>query len=249
MYNATLYSCSNNTSSPVSTLNSHRCNGCLQHKNCLSSELTGDELLEFNSIAKQSKKLQRGDYLYKSGDKFDSIYMIRSGSLKNSLTDEEGREQILNFSLQGDIIGLEGLYSQKHITESQALETTFLCGISLAQYLNLASQTPRLYRRLLNHMSSRIIEEEEHSLMLGTKNSEQKLATFLLRLIKRYSENGFSNSDITLNMCRKDIGNYLSAAEETVSRIFTRFQGQGLITVHGKSIRIIDIDRLKNIAK
>ncbi|MDW3094628.1 MAG: helix-turn-helix domain-containing protein [Gammaproteobacteria bacterium] len=246
---ASSYKCSDSKSTSVSTIKTLNCNGCLQHKNCLSGELNDDELLEFNSIAKHSKKLQRGEFLYKSGDKFDAIYIIRSGSLKNTLIDEEGREQILNFSIQGDVIGLEGLYKQKHITESKALETTFLCSISLAQYLNLASQTPKLYRRLLNHMSSRIIEEEEHSLMLGTKNTEQKLATFILRLIKRNSQHEFSDSEITLNISRKDIGNYLSAAVETISRIFTRFQDQGLIEVQGRHIRVVDMERLENIAK
>ena len=232
----------------ISTATSYQCDECMHHKTCLFSELCNKDLSTFNSIPKQSKKLARGDYLYRSGDVFDTIYIIRNGSLKNSMIDEEGREQILSFSLQGDMIGLEGLFLNKHITESKALETTFVCGIPLAQYLNIASQNPKLYHGLLNYMSGRIIEEEEHSLMLGTKNSDQRLASFLLSLVKRNSNNGFSDEEITLHMSRRDIGNYLSAAVETVSRIFTRLQDQKLIEVHGKYVRIIDMDGLKKVA-
>ena len=202
----------------------------------------------FNAIPKQFKKLSRGEYLYQPGDHLDTIYVIRSGSVKSSIIDEEGREQVLNFSLRGDLIGLDGLFLNAHSTESTALETTFLCGIPVADYLSLASKTPKLYQKLLDHMSRRIVEEEQHSLMLGTKNADQRLAYFLTELAKKNSEKGFSGHDLVLNMSRRDIGSYLSAAVETVSRLFTRLQEQGLIDVHGKHIRILDLKGLEAIA-
>jgi CRP/FNR family transcriptional regulator len=236
------------TYSPASTLNTSQCDNCPQHETCLSNDLNEQELLTYNSINKQSKKLVKGEYLYRHGDIFDTIYMIRSGSLKTSMIDEEGREQVLNFGSQGDMIGLEGITLKPQITESKALETTFLCGIPIAQYLDLASKSPRLYQKLLYQMSSRIIQEEQHSLMLGTKNVHQKLASFLLNLAKRNSEQGFPSHDLALHMSRRDIGNYLSAAVETVSRIFTYLQEKELIEVQGKYVRIIDMNGLEKIA-
>ncbi len=233
---------------PISSCNTSQCSECPQRKTCLSNELNEQELLVFNSIAKQSKKLIKGEYLYRHGDILDTIYMIQSGSLKTSLIDEEGREQVLNFSIQGDMIGLDGLFLKSHTTESKALETTFLCGIPVAQYINLASETPKLYQSLLNQMSDRIIQEEQHSLMLGTKNAHQKLASFLLNLAKRNSEHGFPSHDLALHMSRRDIGKYLSAAVETVSRLFTHLQEKGLIEAHGKYVHIIDMQGLEKIA-
>lgn len=231
---------------PMSSLfTSQQCNECSQHKSCLSNELNEQELLAFSSIVKRPKKLKRGEYLYKYGDISDSIYIIRSGSLKTSIADQEGREQVLNFSIQGDIVGLEGISSKSYITESKALETTFICKIPVTHYINLAAEIPKLYQRLLNQMSCRIVQEEELSLMLGTKNADQRLASFLLDLVKRNAEYGFSDCDLVLNMSRHDIGNYLSAAVETVSRILTRLQDQGLIKVQGKHIHIIDLHELK----
>jgi len=244
---ATRNTSTQSTFTPISSICTSKCNGCPQHTTCLSSELNEQELFAFNSITKQTKKLTRGEYLYRPGDVFDTLYMIRSGSLKTSMIDEEGREQVLNFSIQGDMVGLDGLFLKSHITESKALETTFLCGIPIAQYINLASEIPGLYQRLLNQMSGRIIQEEEHSLMLGTKNADQRLASFLLNLVKRNSEHGFASHDLALNMSRRDIGNYLSAAVETVSRLFTRLQEQGLIEVHGKYVHIIDMHGLEKI--
>lgn len=227
---------------------SSRCAECVQHITCLASGLNDREVHAFNTIPKQSKKLNRGEYLYQPGDRLDTIYLIKSGSIKNSIIDEEGREQVLNFSLRGDLVGLDGLFLNTHPTETTALETTFLCGIPVADYLNLASKTPKLYQKLLDHMSRRIVEEEQHSLMLGTKNADQRLAYFLVELAKRNNEKGFSAKDLVLHMSRRDIGSYLSAAVETVSRLFTRLQDQGLIDVHGKHIRINDMEGLKAIS-
>jgi CRP/FNR family transcriptional regulator len=164
------------------------------------------------------------------------------------MIDEDGREQVLSFSIQGDIVGLNGLFLKSHITETKALETSYVCGIPVAQYFNMALDTPKLYKNLLDKMSDRIIEEEEHSLMLGTKNADQRLASFLLNLAKRNSEHGFPACELALNMSRRDIGNYLSAAVETVSRLFARLQEQGLIEVHGKYVRIQNINELAKVA-
>ncbi len=230
------------------TSSSLSCDQCIQHSSCLSHGLNENEMRAFNSIPKVSKKLDRGDYLYQTGDRLDTIYLIRSGSLKNVIIDEEGREQVLNFSLRGDLVGLDGLFLNTHSTETTALETTFLCGIPVADYLNLAGKTPKLYQKLLDHMSKRIVEEEQHSLMLGTKNADQRLAYFLTQLSKRNSEKGLSGHDLILNMSRRDIGSYLSAAVETVSRLFTRLQDQDLIDVHGKHVHIKNFAGLEAIS-
>lgn len=233
---------------PTHPLSASSCLDCHRQSTCLSNALEGEELTAFGSIVKHSKKLKRGEYLYRAGDAFDTIYTIRSGSLKTFIVDEEGREQILGFSVQGDVVALDGAFLENHRTTSQALETTYVCNIPLAGYLELATKIPSLYQNLLAQMSNRILEEEEHTLMLGTKSVDQRLATLLLNLSSRNAARGISKSELELNMSRRDIGSYLSAAVETISRIFTRLQSIDVIDVHGKHIRIKDFDRLQQIA-
>lgn len=228
-------------------LSASSCQGCHRQSTCLAHNLEGEELLAFDSIVKHSK-INRGEYLYRAGDAFDTIYTIRSGSLKSFIIDEEGREQILGFSVQGDIVALDGSFLENHRTSSQALETTYVCSISLAGYLELARKVPALYQQLLAQMSNRILEEEEHTLLLGTKSANQRVATFLHNLAVRNSARGLSKTRLELNMSRRDIGSYLSAAVETISRIFTRLQSLNVIDVHGKHILIKDFNRLQQMA-
>lgn len=233
------------TPQPLST---STCLVCNRQSTCFSHGLEGEELSAFDSIVKHSRKLKKGEYLYRAGEPFDTIYVVRNGSLKTFIIDEEGREQILGFSVQGDIVALDGEFNKEHPTTAQALETTFVCSIPLNHYLELAVKVPSLYTKLLTAMSNRIFEEEEHALMLGTKSADQRLATLLLNFSKRNAAQGFSNVDLVLHMSRRDIGNYLSAAVETVSRLFTRLQTLGVIEVHGKHVQIKDLERLQKIA-
>ena len=210
----------------------NRCRDCNRQKACLAQFLEGDELEAFDSIVKHSKKLNRGDFLYRAGDEFNSIYIVRSGSLKTFIVDEEGREQILGFSIQEDVVALDGATLNVYPTTAQALETTYVCEIPFARYMELAVEIPSLYQQLLTQMSYQIRDEEEHALLLGTKSAAR----------------GFSRNEFNLHMSRRDIGNYLSAAMETVSRLFSRLQANGLIEVHGKLVEIKDLEGLQRFA-
>ena len=227
---------------------SSTCFGCNRQRTCLAHSLENEELAAFDSIVKHTKKLKKGEFLYRAGEPSETIYTVRSGSLKTFIIDEEGREQILGFSVQGDVVGLDGEFNKEHPTSAQTLEPTYVCSIPLNRYLELAVKIPSLYSKLLTTMSNRIYEEEEHALLLGTKSADQRLATLLLNLSKRNAARGFSSINLDLHMSRRDIGNYLSAAVETVSRLFTRLQSLGVIEVHGKRVKITDLDKLQKLA-
>ena len=233
---------------PTNTHTQSECRDCSRVNSCFVHSLVGDELSAFNSIIKHLRKFNRGDYLYHAGDLFNSIYVIRSGSIKTFINDKEGREQILGFSIQGDVIALDGTTTTTYPTSAQALETTYVCEIPFARYMELAVEIPALYHQLLTQMSNQIRNDEKHTLLIGTKSAEQRLASLLVNFSNRYSARGFSKTKFNLHMSRRDIGNYLSAAMETVSRLFSRLQTNNLIEVHGKLVVIKDLEKLKKYA-
>jgi CRP/FNR family transcriptional regulator len=84
-------------------------------------------------------------------------------------------------------------------------------------------------------------------LLLGKKNAEERLAVFLLNMSQRLHQRGLSATDFHLSMSRHEIGNYLGLAVETVSRLFTRFQEEGLLRVDRKHIEFLDATGLEAI--
>jgi len=84
-------------------------------------------------------------------------------------------------------------------------------------------------------------------LLLGKKTADEKLATFLLSFSKRFNDRGFSATEFHPTMSRRDIANHLGLAVETASRVFSRFQEKGLLTILGKRIVLRDIEKIKRL--
>jgi CRP/FNR family transcriptional regulator len=81
-------------------------------------------------------------------------------------------------------------------------------------------------------------------LLMGSMSAEQRLAAFLLSLSRRHQYLGFSGSRFVLRMTREEIGNYLGLTLETVSRLLSRFQREGLVAVQQRDVEIRSTDRL-----
>jgi CRP/FNR family transcriptional regulator len=96
-------------------------------------------------------------------------------------------------------------------------------------------------------MSREIVRDQGVMMLLGTMRAEERLAAFLINLSQRFVARGYSPSEFHLRMTREEIGSYLGLKLETVSRIFSKFQEQGLIAVQQKHIRILDTDGLKKL--
>jgi CRP/FNR family transcriptional regulator len=97
--------------------------------------------------------------------------------------------------------------------------------------------------------SKEITADQRMLLLLGTRTAEEKLAAFLLNLSTRYKPRGLSATNFNLPMSRQDIGNYLGMAIATVSRLFARFQEEGLLKVNRREITITDLPRLKGMVE
>lgn len=224
------------------------CSTCSLQQLCLPVGLHKADLKRLDELVKRRRTLQRGSHVFRLGDEFHALYAIRSGSVKTYTLTESGNEQITGFHLPGEVIGLDALNSSRHPCGAKTLETTGVCEIPFEKLEELAGAIPELGRQLLRIMSREILADEGMLTLLGKKSSEERLATLLVSLSQRFKERGFSSREFNLSMSRNDIANYLGLAVETVSRLFTRFQQQGLISVQNKYIRLEDMESLRELA-
>ena len=92
-----------------------------------------------------------------------------------------------------------------------------------------------------------IVRDHGVMLLLGTMRAEERLAAFLLNLSQRFAARGYSPSEFYLRMTREEIGSYLGLKLETISRALSRFHEQKLIEVRTKSVKILDMDALREM--
>jgi CRP/FNR family transcriptional regulator, anaerobic regulatory protein len=227
---------------------SRACADCQLQDLCLPIGISRTDVERLDQIVSRKRPLQRGSTLFNQGDQFGALYAIRSGSIKSYTVSDDGREQINAFHLPGEILGLDAISEGMHPSAAVALETTSVCELPFDRLHSLAHEIKGLQHQLLRVMSRELNADERFMRILASRNAEERLAGFLLNLASRHGMRGYSSTEFNLSMSRHDIANYLGLAVETVSRLFTRFQQDGLIEAHRKAVKILQRDALAEMA-
>ncbi len=209
--------------------------------------LTSDDVERLDGIVKRARPLHRGDYVFRNGERFHSLYVVKTGSVKTYAPSPEGGEHVLGFHLPGELIGLDAIEKEVHTCSAKVLETSAICEVPFSRLETLSSTIPSLQHQLYRLLSKEIGHDTELLLLLGKKSAEERLAAFLLSISKRLRKRGLSPTDFYLSMSRYEIGNYLGLAVETVSRLFTRFQDDGLLKVDRKHIELRDPEAMEAV--
>jgi CRP/FNR family transcriptional regulator len=203
-----------------------------------------EELDELEDIMRRGRPLKRGEHLFRASDPFESVFAVRSGAVKTYALSEEGEEQVTGFYLPGEIVGMDGISTAHHMSSAKTLETSSVCEIPFSRLEELSSKIPSLQHHFFSLMSREIQADRELHMLLSKKSADDRIASLLLSISARQQRRGLSAQRIRLPMSRYDIANYLGLAVETVSRIFTRFQQQGMLAVEGREIEILDRESL-----
>ncbi len=230
------------------TLSQTACAHCSFNALCRFS-LSAEEMLHLEPLVSHQKTLKKGDFLYRAGSAFQSIYAIRAGFFKTDILLEDGRTQVTGFQMEGDILGLDGIAANLHSCNAVALENSEVCIIPYSGIERISQKIYSLQHQLNQVMSREIVEDRHTMLLLGTMRAEERLAAFLVNLSKRFSERGFSSCEFHLKMTREEIGSFLGLKLETVSRAFSRFQEEGWICVQNKHIKINNLKKLESIVQ
>ncbi|MCB1734000.1 MAG: fumarate/nitrate reduction transcriptional regulator Fnr [Gammaproteobacteria bacterium] len=223
------------------------CRDCSLSTLCLPMGLRPDDVDRLDAIVKRNRPLQRGDHLFRAGEAFRNLYVVKTGAVKTFTQTNEGDEQVVGFHLPGEVLGLDAIQDGQHGCSARALETTAICELPFDRLEDLSSNIPSLQHQMFRLLSEEISHEAEMMALLGRSTAEERVASFLISLSERFKRRGFSATDFFLSMSRQEIGSYLGLALETVSRLFTRFQDEGILKVERKHVQILDLERLNGM--
>ncbi|BFM11561.1 fumarate/nitrate reduction transcriptional regulator Fnr [Simiduia litorea] len=221
------------------------CGECRLSSICLPISVHIDDIEKIDSIVKRGRPLQKGDYLFRAGEVFSSVYAVRSGSIKSLTLSDTGEEQITGFFLPGEVMGLDGIGHSKHTNSAIALETSAVCEIPFSQMTELSLKLPTLQNHFFQLMSREITHEQQLVTLLSKNTAEERVASLLLSISSRHQRRQLSGTRFRLSMSRADIGSFLGLTVETVSRVFSRLQKLGVIEVDKKEIDVKDLNLLK----
>ena len=223
------------------------CSSCNLRELCLPVGISNQQLERLDDIVATRRAVPRGEALFHVGDAFASLYAVRTGFFKTCVSSEDGRDQVTGFQMAGELLGLDGIGTDRHTCDAVALEDSQVCVIPYQQLEDLSRELSDLQRHFHKIMSREIVRDHGVMLLLGSMRAEERLAAFLLNLTQRLRTRGFSSSSLIRRMTREEIGSYLGLKLETVSRAFSRFQDDGILSVRQRQIEVLDPDALQRL--
>jgi CRP/FNR family transcriptional regulator len=214
---------------------------------CMPQGLSNTELPKLEALICSARVVRRGEALYRCGDGFENLYAVRSGSLKTTMTQRDGRDQVTGLRLAGEALGFDGISDDRHACSATALEDSTVCIVPYRALKKLCRDVDAMQDRLHRLMGEQIVREGTQMMVLGSLSADERVAAFLLDIAARNAQRGYSPVEFSLRMTREDMGSYLGTTLETVSRTLSRFQKRGLIDTQGKYVRIVDRAGLEQV--
>jgi len=222
----------------------NRCADCAKSAYCLGLGMEGGGAVDSLDVGVHTHVLHKNEKFINDGDHFHTLYAVRSGAIKAYKTTETGEEQIIDFCLPGDFIGLDAIHSGRFNCHAMALDTSSICALEFSEIERLCEQSSAFRRAFYKRLSAGIMRNENLLVTLGTRDAYQRLAAFLVTLADYYASHGYSRFDFVLPMSRADIADYLNLAVETVSRLFSRLKSEDCVQVKRSVVSILDLQAL-----
>src|SRR6185295_6345132 len=148
----------------------NRCRTCNLRELCLPGGIVQDEVDAFSATVFTRRRVKRGDTLYRLGEEFNALYAVRAGFFKSSVVLEDGRDQVTGFHMAGEIVGMDGIGTERHASDVIALEDSEVCIIPYARLEEAGMQ-----RQLHRAMSRELVRDQGVMMLLGTMRAEERL--------------------------------------------------------------------------
>lgn len=184
----------------------------------------------------------RNAEIFAEGESAGYVYKLVSGVVRSSKLLSDGRRQISAFHLPGDMFGFE--IDDIHHASAEAVVPVKVVAYKWPSLMN-ADVSSGFVRELLGRTMIGLRQTQDHLLLLGRKNALERLAAFLLEMVRRSG----SDHTLLLAMPRHDIADYLGLTLETVSRMFAELKDAGIIELESaRRVSIRDVVKLKAMA-
>jgi CRP/FNR family transcriptional regulator len=193
---------------------------------------------ELQSLA-HAVSYPQGVVIFSEMDAAESVFVVLSGDIKLSMNSRDGRRLILHIAGKGEIVGLaSALSGAPYETTAETLYPSRLGIISRSEFLAVLLRHPEAYQTLIEEMSRQFTKACDQLRTLGLSSSApQKLA----RLLLDWSENGQvseAGARFHFSLTHQEVGEFIGATRETVTRTLSEFKSRRLIAFHGSTLTI-----------
>ena len=211
------------------------------------SDLTERDLSLVEQVG-ETVDLRRKSIIWEPGDLTTSIYVVRSGIVKLSKSNDEGRELTLGFFTRDQLLGELGVVSEApHDTTAEAYEDVQLFRLPKNDFVRVMMRHPPLAMRMIRLVGERRQRLENRVESLLFKSAHARLAALFIDLSQDFGVRDSRGTIVNLKLTHKEIANLIGATRETVSFAILDLRRDGHIITEGKRVIIVDDDKLRHV--
>ena len=206
--------------------------------------LPDDQMAEIRRIA-VSRQVKKGEIIFSQGDAGNGFYIVADGVVKVFTVSVEGKEQILHILGDGEPFGEVAVFTRRPFpAHTGALTDCRLWYFPRAAFVGLVESLPSLSLNMIALLCIRLHQFAAQVESLSLKAVPSRLAAYLVYL----AEEQKTKDRVWLKISKGQLASLLGTIPETLSRVLARLSDQGIIVVDGKSIRLTDIDALRDLS-
>ena len=211
--------------------------------------LPADAITKINNLFHDSDA-STNEWIYFEGDEAGHLYLVAMGKVKLVRNTTTGREVLLDILHGGEYFGSLTIFGGRTHTETAIAQTDCcILKISAEDFEHILADHPDVTRKVLEAVSQRLTESQEIVKQLSAYTAEQRIASALLRLAGKLGETRGQGVLIQLPLSRQDLAAMTGSTTETVSRVMSRFAGEGWVKTGRKWVTIMDAKSLEELIK
>jgi CRP-like cAMP-binding protein len=222
------------------------CDSCQIRTASVFKNLSKEEI-ELINFEKDYRHFNRGELLYSEGNRLNGFYCIHKGIIKVFKTGIDGKEQIIRFAKQGDIIAYRSILSNEPAcTSAKVIEEASACYIPARLLIEFARENPAFSMDIMKLTCHELGAANSYITDIAQKTVRERLAEIIIQLIDEF---GLDNQNfLNISLTREELANIVGTATESVIRLLSEFKSDNLIELKGRKIKILDKRALEKIS-
>jgi CRP-like cAMP-binding protein len=211
--------------------------------------LSPEEEAALAALQAPTRPVPRNREIISAGRKYDGVFVLIDGAAIRYRVLHDGRRQVLNIVLPGDLIGFPASFFESALYSITALNDTVVSCVPFASLFGLFHDQPRLAATLFCLFSGEAAMYAEHLINVGRRSARERVAHFLLELLARLQAIGLADErSYRMPLTQELIGDALGLSVPHVNRTLRQLREDGLVSIDGQIVVIHDIEALATLA-
>ena len=211
--------------------------------------LTPEEIAILDGLQSETRVIRRNREIITEGRKYDALLILVDGVSIRCRILHDGRRQILNIALPGDLIGFPSAFSERALYSITALSDCVVAPVPFAQLFSLFDGQPRLAATVFWSFACEAAMYAEHLIDVGRRSALERVAHFLLELLTRLQVIGLANErSFRMPLTQELIGDALGLSVPHVNRTLRQLRDDKLVSIEDHIVIIKDVEALSALA-